>query len=97
MLPYSAACEILKMLPTLLQSDYHTELITRLALCLVQAHHGPIIATQELLPIIETVKTLAIKKVSELRVRAFLFYKFYLSNYLKNINLKLIPLGYNWI
>ncbi|XP_003486560.1 WD repeat-containing protein 3 [Bombus impatiens] len=67
LLPYSAACEILKMLPTLLQSDYHTELITRLALCLIQAHHGPIIATQELLPIIETVKTLAIKKVSELR------------------------------
>lgn len=67
LLPYSAACEILKMLPKLLQSDYHTELITKLALCLVQAHHGPITATKELLPILETVKTLAIEKVSKLR------------------------------
>ncbi|KOC59058.1 WD repeat-containing protein 3 [Habropoda laboriosa] len=67
LLPYSAACEILKQIPKLLQSDYHTELIARLALCLVQAHHGPIVATQELLPILETVKTLATRKVSELR------------------------------
>lgn len=72
LLPYSAACEILKMLPKLLQSDYHTELIAKLALCLVQAHHGPITATRELLPILETVKTLAIQKISKLRVRAVL-------------------------
>ncbi|XP_043263029.1 WD repeat-containing protein 3 [Colletes gigas] len=67
LLPYSAACEILQMLPKLLESDYHTELLARLALCLVQAHHGPIVATQELLPTLETVKTLTMKKVSELR------------------------------
>lgn len=67
LLPYSAACEILKMLPKLLESNYHTELIAKLALCLIQAHHGPIIATQELLPILEIVKTLTIKKVSDLR------------------------------
>ncbi|OAD59414.1 WD repeat-containing protein 3 [Eufriesea mexicana] len=67
LLPYSAACEILKVLPKLLQLNSHTELIAKLALCLVQAHHGPIVATQELLPILETVTTLAIKKVSELR------------------------------
>ncbi|CAK9807252.1 WD repeat-containing protein 3 [Anthophora plagiata] len=67
LLPYSAACEILKQIPKLLKSDYHTELIARLALCLVQAHHGPIIATQELLPVLETVKTLASKKISDLR------------------------------
>ncbi|XP_053978447.1 WD repeat-containing protein 3 [Hylaeus volcanicus] len=67
LLPYSAACEILQMLPKLLESDYHTELMARLALCLVQAHHGPIMATRELLPILETVKTLAMKKVSNLR------------------------------
>ncbi|CAK9814890.1 WD repeat-containing protein 3 [Anthophora quadrimaculata] len=67
LLPYSAACDILKQIPKLLKSDYHTELIARLALCLVQVHHGPIVATQELLPVLETVKTLASKKVSELR------------------------------
>lgn len=69
LLPYSTACEILQMLPKLLKSDYHTELIARLALCLVQAHHGPIMTTSELLPVLEIVKTLTIKKISELRVR----------------------------
>ncbi|XP_076183673.1 WD repeat-containing protein 3 isoform X2 [Ptiloglossa arizonensis] len=67
LLPYSTACEILQMLPKLLKSDYHTELIARLALCLVQAHHGPIMTTSELLPVLEIVKTLTIKKISELR------------------------------
>ena len=67
LLPYSVACDILKKLPKLLESDYHTELMSRLALCLIQAHHGPIIATEELLPVLETVKTLAIKKVSDLK------------------------------
>lgn len=85
LLPYSAACEILKMLPKLLQSDYHTELIARLALCLVKAHHGPIIANQELLPTLETVKTLAIKKVSELRVGTVLLYEMYLRTYPRNL------------
>ncbi|XP_031826213.1 WD repeat-containing protein 3 [Nomia melanderi] len=67
LLPYSAACDILKMLPKLLQSDYHTELIARLALSLIQTHHGPITANLELLQTLETVKTLSIKKVSALR------------------------------
>ncbi|KZC12214.1 PREDICTED: WD repeat-containing protein 3 [Dufourea novaeangliae] len=67
LLPYSAACDILKMLPKLLESDHHTELIARLTLCLVQTHHGPITSNQELLHTLETVQTLAIKKVSELK------------------------------
>ena len=67
LLPYSAACEILKMLPKLLESEYNTESLARLALCLVHAHHGPIVATQELLPVLESVSTLAIQKVSALR------------------------------
>lgn len=67
LLPYSAACEILKMLPKLFESDYDTELMARLALCLLQAHHGPITATKELLPVLEIVRALAIKKVSGLR------------------------------
>ncbi|XP_076646077.1 WD repeat-containing protein 3 [Halictus rubicundus] len=67
LLPYSAACDILKMLPKLLQSDHRTELIARLALCLVETHHGPIISNPELLHTLEIVKTLAIKKVSHLR------------------------------
>nr|XP_033322455.1 WD repeat-containing protein 3 isoform X2 [Megalopta genalis] len=67
LLPYSVACDILKMLPKLLQSDHQTELIARLALCLVETHHNPIISNPELLHTLETVKILAIKKVSQLR------------------------------
>lgn len=67
-MPYSAACDILQRLPNLLQSDYNTELLARLALCLVQAHHGPIVANQNLLPTLEIVKKLATEKISTLRV-----------------------------
>lgn len=61
------------MLPKLLESEYNTESLARLALCLVHAHHGPIVATQELLPVLESVSTLAIQKVSALRVNKILY------------------------
>lgn len=67
LLPYSAACDILQRLPSLLENGYHTELLARLALCLIQAHHGPIMANQNLLPTLEIVKKLAIEKISALR------------------------------
>lgn len=68
LLPYSTACNILQRLPSLLKRDYHAELLARLALCLIQAYHGPIVANKNLLPILESVKTLAIEKISTLRV-----------------------------
>lgn len=68
LLPFSAACDILQKLPALLKGDYHAELLARLALCLIQAHHGPIIANQNLLPTLEIVKKLALKKITTLRV-----------------------------
>ncbi|XP_011691518.1 PREDICTED: WD repeat-containing protein 3 [Wasmannia auropunctata] len=67
LLPYSAACDILQRLPNLLKNDYHAELLARLALCLVQAHHGPIVANQNLLPTLEIVKKLAVERISSLR------------------------------
>ncbi|KAG5332620.1 WDR3 protein, partial [Acromyrmex heyeri] len=67
LLPFSAACDILQRLPNLLKNNYHTELLARLALCLVQAHHGPIVANQNLLPTLEIVKQLAVEKISALR------------------------------
>ncbi|XP_011144866.1 WD repeat-containing protein 3 isoform X2 [Harpegnathos saltator] len=67
LLPFSAACDILQKLPLLLKRDYHTELLARLALCLIQAHHGPTVASGNLLSIVEDVKTLAIEKISALR------------------------------
>lgn len=68
LLPYSAACDILQRLPNLLKNDYNAELLARLALCLVQAHHGPIVANQNLLPTLDIVKKLAVEKISTLRV-----------------------------
>lgn len=67
-LPYSVACEVLKMLPKLLKRQYKAELVSKVALSLVKAHHGPIIASQELLPILEEVNKLAMKQISTLRV-----------------------------
>ncbi|KYM96065.1 PREDICTED: WD repeat-containing protein 3 [Cyphomyrmex costatus] len=67
LLPFSTACDILQRLPNLLKNNYHTELFARLALCLVQAHHGPIVANQNLLPTLEIVKKLAVEKISALR------------------------------
>lgn len=74
LLPYSAASDILQKLPSLLKRDYHAELIARLALCLIQAHHGPIVANQNLLPTLEIVKKLAVERISILRViKIYLF------------------------
>ncbi|XP_072756737.1 WD repeat-containing protein 3 [Anoplolepis gracilipes] len=67
LLPYSAASDILQRLPKLLERDYHTELLSRLALCLVQAYHGPIVANQNLLPTLEIIKKLAVERISTLR------------------------------
>lgn len=74
LLTYSAACDILQRLPKLLKGDYHAELLARLALCLIQAHHGPIVANHNLLPTLEIVKQLAVEKISTLRVILCNFY-----------------------
>ncbi|XP_014476542.1 PREDICTED: WD repeat-containing protein 3 [Dinoponera quadriceps] len=67
MLPFSAACEILQKLPVLLKRNDHSELFARLALCLIQAHHGPIVANGNLLSTLEEVKMLAMEKITTLR------------------------------
>ncbi|XP_050445481.1 WD repeat-containing protein 3 [Cataglyphis hispanica] len=67
LLPYSAASDILQRLPNLLKKNYHVELLAKLALCLIQAYHGPIVANQNLLPTLEIVKKLAVEKISTLR------------------------------
>lgn len=88
-MPYSAACDILQRLPNLLKSDYHAELLSRLALCLVQAHHGPIIANQNLLPTLEIVKKLAVEKISTLRVMKV----YLLTAYINHENVTVIYLN----
>ncbi|XP_074104219.1 WD repeat-containing protein 3 [Cotesia typhae] len=67
LLPYADACEILEYLPRLLKSDYQTELLVRLALTLIQAHHEPIVANSTMLPILEEVRDLAMSKITKLR------------------------------
>lgn len=77
LLPYSAACDILKYLPKLLENDYQSEMLSRLALSLIQAHHGPIIANSDLLTNLEEVRDLAMKRINDLRV---------MKNFLKIFN-----------
>ncbi|KAG7200923.1 hypothetical protein KM043_003284 [Ampulex compressa] len=67
LLPYSAACDILEILPKLLTKEHHVELIARLALCLVRAHHGPIVANRDLASTLETIKKLSVSKISMFR------------------------------
>ncbi|XP_063985414.1 WD repeat-containing protein 3 [Diachasmimorpha longicaudata] len=67
LLPFSAASEILQMLPTLLKREYQGEMLSRLAVSLIQAHHGPIVANSDLLPVLVEVRDLAIKRISSLR------------------------------
>ncbi|KAI4496116.1 hypothetical protein M0802_007983 [Mischocyttarus mexicanus] len=67
LLPFSSACEILQMIPRLLKNNFHTELLTRLTICLIEAHHGPILSNQNLLRTLEEIKPLIFKKISTLR------------------------------
>uniref|UniRef100_A0A0C9R4Q1 Wdr3 protein n=1 Tax=Fopius arisanus TaxID=64838 RepID=A0A0C9R4Q1_9HYME len=67
LLPFSTACEILQMLPKLLRSEYQAEMLSRLAVSLIQAHHGPITANSDLLPVLEEVRDLAMKRIGDLR------------------------------
>ncbi|XP_034938311.1 WD repeat-containing protein 3 [Chelonus insularis] len=67
LLPYSAACEILNYLPQLLRAGYHSELLSRISLHLISAHHGPIVANAKLIPILEEIRDLTLQKMTELR------------------------------
>ncbi|XP_012251117.2 WD repeat-containing protein 3 [Athalia rosae] len=67
LLPYSAACEILKVLPELFNSNYQAELVSRLTLSLVRAHHSPIVTSKELLTILDKIRTLSLERVTALR------------------------------
>lgn len=101
LLPYASACEILQMLPKLLKNEYQAEMLSRVALSLIQAHHGPIIANPDLFPVIQEIKNLAVKNVTSLRVihinYNIIHYQFYFTGCL--INIFYFPLfqEYNWL
>ncbi|XP_015181340.1 PREDICTED: WD repeat-containing protein 3 [Polistes dominula] len=67
LLPFTNACEILKMMPRLLKNNFYTELLTRLTVCLIQAHNGPITSNQNLLETLETIKPIIFEKINTLR------------------------------
>lgn len=81
LLPFSAACDILQKLPSLLKRNYHAELLARLALCLIRAHHGPIVANQDLLLTLKIVRKQAMKRITYLKVmKSYLLQPNYLFN-----------------
>lgn len=67
-LPFSVACDILKMLPKLLKRKYQAEIVSKLAITLIRTHHNPIVASANLLAIVEEIKRLSIQQITSLRV-----------------------------
>ncbi|KAI5651750.1 dip2/Utp12 family domain-containing protein [Phthorimaea operculella] len=67
LLPFSAACEIVKMLPTLLDRGDRAELLCRLAVFLVKVHHAPLVANHALLKHMIQVQAKANMRLAELR------------------------------
>lgn len=66
-MPYSSACELLQIVAKLLESEYHVELVANVTLSLVKAHFNPIVANQNLLTIIDRVRTMALEQLTKLR------------------------------
>ncbi|KAL4709936.1 hypothetical protein ACJJTC_003899 [Scirpophaga incertulas] len=67
LLPFNAACEIVRMLPKLLDRGDNAELFCRLAVFLLRVHHAPLAASSDLLkPLIQT-QAKATMRLNELR------------------------------
>lgn len=94
LLPFSAACEILQMLPKLLKNQYQIEMVAKLTLSLIQVHHAPLVASQQLLPQIEDIQKLAMNQILSLRVNIY-FLK--LINLIDIENDYYVNIGYRWI
>ncbi|CAK1547083.1 unnamed protein product [Leptosia nina] len=67
LLPFSTACELLKMLTTLLERSDQTELLCRLAIFLLKIHHAPLVANQQLLKYLIQIQAKATMRLNELR------------------------------
>ncbi|XP_047517729.1 WD repeat-containing protein 3 isoform X2 [Pieris napi] len=67
LLPFNSACEIVKLLPTLLERGDSTELLCRLAFFLVRVHHAPLVANRHLLKYLIQIQAKANMRLTELR------------------------------
>ncbi|CAB3253596.1 unnamed protein product [Arctia plantaginis] len=67
LIPFSAACDLVKMLPKLLDRGDNAELFCRLAIFLLKVHHAPLVANQALLKHIIQIQAKATMRLNELR------------------------------
>lgn len=67
LIPFSVACEIVKVLPKLLDRGDNAELLCRLAIFLLKIHHAPLVANQALLKHLIQIQAKASMRLNELR------------------------------
>ncbi|XP_063218235.1 WD repeat-containing protein 3 [Bacillus rossius redtenbacheri] len=67
LLPFPAVCQLLGALPALFERGRHTEQLGRVLGSLLRTHHGPIVATPSLLPVVERLRAAAVPSVQRLR------------------------------
>lgn len=67
-LPFSSVCDILTMLPNLIDRGDCTELGCRVAMFLLKLHHGPLVSNKVLIPTLQKLEKIMNEKVTELRV-----------------------------
>lgn len=70
LLPFSTACEIVRMLPSLLERGSNTEMLCRLAVFLLKVHHAPLTAHKALLKPLIQIQAKAGVRLAEIRVSA---------------------------
>lgn len=66
-LPFSAVCEVLEIIPPLIDRGDNTEILCKVSMFLLKLHHAPIIANQVLLPTMQKLQKIGMTKVKELR------------------------------
>ncbi|XP_041978647.1 WD repeat-containing protein 3 [Aricia agestis] len=67
LLPLSAASDMVRLLPAVLDRGDHAELFARLAIFLLKVHHAPLVANQSLLKYIIQIQAKATMRLNELR------------------------------
>ncbi|XP_078001566.1 WD repeat-containing protein 3-like [Glandiceps talaboti] len=66
-LPFDYVIDLLKLLDIFIKSGWVVELSCRCLFFLLRVHHGQITSNQELLPVINSLRTFTVSKVHELR------------------------------
>jgi len=66
-LPFKSVCEIIQMLPSLLQRKDSCELMCKLTIFLIRVHHAAIVASHDLLNDIVTIQNLIMARMTEFR------------------------------